>query len=303
MRSELPPALATGAIISMLVGAVMISTSAPWVKVVDVGPTASAFYRMAIGGIGLILLCKLQGRACWAGLSYALRLVPVAVFFALDLYFWHRSILYIGPGLATILANFQVFVLALVGWLWFKERVGLSFLAGVLAAFAGIWMLVGVEWGALGEQYRLGVIFGLMTAVAYSAFILSMRHAQGREATLSPPANLGLMSLICAALLGGLTLLEGQSFSVPDARSWAALLAYGLLCQVVGWMLITRAMPRLPAALVGLFLLLQPALSMLWDIIFFARPTDRWDLLGAALVLAGIYFANRRVTGDDEQGR
>ncbi|MDX1569065.1 MAG: DMT family transporter [Xanthomonadales bacterium] len=286
----------SAAVLSMLAGAVMISTSAPWVKVAEVAPSTSAFYRMAIGGVGLIILCLLQRRTLWQGTRYALRFVPVAIFFALDLYFWHRSIIYVGPGLATILANFQVFVLAMVGWLVFKERVPWTFFAGVLAAFAGIWLLVGVDWTQLGETYRVGVVFGLLTAVAYSAFILSMRQAQGARRTLSTPANLGIMSLICAAILAAVSWFEGHSFAVPNLKTWGALLAYGLFCQVIGWMLLTRAMPRLPAALVGLFLLLQPALSFLWDILFFARPTDRWDLVGAGLVLAGIYVANRRQT-------
>ena len=281
----------------------MISTSAVWVKLVDVPPTTSAFYRMMIGGIGLVVLCLVQGRTLWVGAGYALRFVPVAIFFALDLYLWHRSIIYVGPGLATILANFQVFVLALVGWLFFRERVGWRFLLGVVAAFTGIWMLIGVQWSALGEQYQLGVIFGLLTAAAYSSFILSMRHAQSHVTTLSPPANLAIMSLICAVLLALVVLVEGQSFVVASGADWAALLAYGLFCQVLGWVLITRSMPGLPAALVGLFLLLQPALSFVWDIIFFDRPTDRWDLVGAMLVLAGIYMANRkRRTGSNEPG-
>lgn len=278
----------------MLAGAVMISTSAPWVKVAEVAPTTSAFYRMTIGGLGLLVLCLLQRRTVWRDVRYAVRFVPVAVFFALDLFFWHRSIIYVGPGLATILANFQVFVLALVGWLFYSERVGWHFVIGVLGAFAGVWLLVGVDWNELGETYRWGVIFGLLTAAAYSAFILSMRHAQGLKTALSTPANLGVMSLICALILAGVSLAEGNSFAVPNLKTWGALLAYGLLCQVIGWMLLTRAMPRLPAALVGLFLLLQPALSLVWDILFFDRPTDRWDLVGAALVLAGIYVANRR---------
>lgn len=272
----------------------MISTSAPWVKVADVEPTVSAFYRMAIGAVGLIVLCLLQRRRLWLDARYALRFVPVALFFALDLYLWHRSIVYIGPGLATLLANFQIFVLATIGWLFYREKVGLNFAVGVLAAFAGIWILVGIDWGSLGPQYRLGVLLGLLTAAAYSSFILSMRAAQGAASSLSPPANLALMSVFCAAMLAALTLYEGHGFAVPNSKTWGALLAYGLLCQVVGWMLITRAMPRLPAAIVGLFLLLQPALSFLWDIIFFARPTDGGDLVGALLVLLGIYIANRR---------
>lgn len=278
----------------MLAGAVLISTSAPWVKLVDVAPSVSAFYRMLFGGIGLVLFCLVTRRALWAGLGYTLRFVPVAAFFAADLFLWHRSIIYIGPGLATILANFQVFVMALVGWLWFKERLSLRFVVGLLAAFTGTWLLVGVDWKALGPDARLGVWLGLGTAVAYSAFILSMRAAQQSSASLRPAANLGLMSLWCALILAVVVAVEGQSFAIPTRFDLGVLLIYGLFCQVLGWVLITKAMPSLPASVVGFFLLLQPALSMLWDILFFARPTDAGDLVGAALILTGMYIAHYR---------
>jgi len=184
--------------------------------------------------------------------------------------------------------------LAFVGWLFFRERIGLSFLSGLILAFAGVWLLVGVDWSLLGEQYRLGIGLGLLTAVAYSSFILLMRRIQSRPDTLSPLGSLAVMSIICAIILGGVVLFEGGTFAIPNQKSLFALLAYGLMCQVFGWLMITKAMPQMPASLIGLFLLLQPALSLLWDVVFFNRPTDQWDLVGAVCVLVGIYMASER---------
>ena len=282
------------AIAGMLAGAVMISTSAPWVAVANVAPSVSAFYRMAFGAVGLFALCLVSRRRTWQGSRYALRFLPVAVFFALDLYFWHRSIVYIGPGLSTVLANLQVFFLATAGWLLYRERVGLAFVLGTIATFAGIWLLVGQTWDAVTDEYRYGVLFGVLTAIAYAAFILSMRTAQRSVRTLSPPANLAWMSVFCAIILAGVALAEGHSFAIPDRETWLALLAYGLVCQVLGWVVITRSMPGLPAALVGIFLLLQPALSFLWDVTFFGRPFTAVDAAGLAAVLVGIYIASRK---------
>ena len=282
------------AVLGMLAGAIMISTSAPWVAVANVAPSVSAFYRMAFGAIGLFAVCLLSGRRTWQGSRYAIRFLPVAIFFALDLYFWHRSIVYIGPGLSTVLANLQVFFLATAGWVLYREKVGVRFAVGTAATFTGIWLLVGHTWAGVSDEYRIGVVFGILTAIAYAAFILSMRAAQSSVRTLSPPANLAWMSVFCAIILAGVALIEGQSFIIPDRQSWLALLAYGFVCQVLGWVVITRSMPSLPAALVGIFLLLQPALSFLWDVLFFARPFSAVDAVGVAAVLMGIYIASRK---------
>lgn len=106
----------------LLTGAVMISFSAVFVKLVSVSPATSAFYRMFFGGLILLGIVWWRKERVNLKASALAMLCVVAVFFALDLTFWHRSILYVGPGLATLLANFQVFVLAAVGVLVFGDR-------------------------------------------------------------------------------------------------------------------------------------------------------------------------------------
>lgn len=287
------------AMISILIGAVLISTSAPWVKVAQVAPSTAGFYRMLIGGVCLLLICLIQKRQVWAGLSYLLRLSPAAFFFALDLAFWHRSIHMIGPGLATILANLQVFCLALIGFLFFKEKISVRFMIGLVTAFSGVFILIGLDWSQVTDEYQQGVLYGVLTALSYTGFLLTMRRSQIASDSMTPLANLAIVSLLCMIFLASMVAYEGNSFAIPDLRSGLALLALGVLCQVIGWLLITRAMPSLPASIVGVVLLLQPALSMVWDVIFFNRPTSQLDIIGSLMVLVGIYLASRLETGSN----
>ncbi len=284
------------ALFSILLGAVLISTSAPWVKIADVAPTTAGFYRMLIGGVLLFVICLIQRRVVWMGVGYLFRLAPPAFFFALDLAFWHRSIHSIGPGLATILANLQVFFLAVIGFLFLREKITLRFSIGLITAFSGVFMLVGLDWSEVTEDYHQGVIFGLLTALSYTGFLLTMRRVQSFPDTLSPLANLAMISLLCGAMLAIQVGFEDNSFAIPDLNSLLALLALGVFCQVIGWLLITRAMPSLPASIVGVVLLLQPALSMVWDVIFFDRPTSHLDIVGSVMVLLGLYLATRLET-------
>ena len=95
-------------------------------------------------------------------------------------------------------------------------------------------------------------------------------------------------------MLGIAVLIENDSFAIPDAQSWSSLIGLGLFGQVLGWVLIARAMPQLPASLVGLLLLLQPALSFVLDVILFARPTSSMDWIGLVLSLLGIFIGSTR---------
>jgi drug/metabolite transporter (DMT)-like permease len=77
---------------------------------------------------------------------------------------------------------------------------------------------------------------------------------------------------------------------VPDVRSWAVLVAYGVVSQVLGWIFIYRGLLSVEASRAGLILLLQPSLAFIWDILFFARPAGWTDAVGAILALGAIYL-------------
>jgi drug/metabolite transporter (DMT)-like permease len=286
----------------VLAGATMISFSAVFVKVAeDVNPSISAFYRMAIGG-GCLLLISLLRRerfapATGAALKVYGLIALTAVFFVLDLESWHRSIQYIGPGLGVILANFQVFFLAAFGALFLGERLGRLYLPAVGLALAGLWLLLGVDTATLTRGTVIGVGLGLLTAFWYTGYILLLRRSQRLEAQaglkLSTLPNMAVMSLITGAIIGTAALARGLSFAIPDADTALALAAYGLGPQAVGWVLLSSGLPRLPASVAGLLMLLQPALAFIWDILFFARPTGPAGALGAALTIFAIWLGLR----------
>ncbi|SFN45158.1 DMT family transporter [Dokdonella immobilis] len=283
------------ALLQMIAGAALISTSSIFVRLAHVGPTVSAFYRVAFGG--LFLLVGLLAFRRWQRLRgvHLLWMLAPALAFALDLMLWHRSILRVGPGLATLLANFQVFVMALAGWLLHRERLHPPFLFGVALAFSGLYLLVGLDWPRLDGGYRLGVALGLLTGIAYAIYMLSMRQAQRSGGVHLHAAQwLCVMSLQCAGLLGLAILFEGDSLALPDLQTWSALLGLALVGQVFGWILLLRAIPQLPASIIGLLLLLQPAMSFMLDVLLFQRPTALPDWIGVGLCMLGIFIGSHR---------
>lgn len=282
------------ALLRMLTGAALISTTSVFVRYAHVAPTVSAFYRVAFGGAMLLALLSFGHK--WRGVTWrdAVWLIVPACAFAIDLMMWHRSIGLIGPGLATLVGNFQVFVMALAGVVFYGERLGWKFVLGVVLAMIGLCLLVGMDWRGLTASYRWGIVLGVTTGIAYAIYMLSLRQAQLRRAALSPEVALCLVSILCAVALAFAVLIEGESFAIPDTQSWAALLALAGVGQVLGWVLIARAMPQLPASVVGLLLLLQPALSFVLDVVLFGRPTHALAWAGLALSLLGIFVASQR---------
>ena len=281
----------------LVAGALVLGFSPVFVKVAAVGPAIAGFYRVLIGGIILLILSAIKREVLWKGWP-SFRLACLGgVLFALDLTLWHRSIDYVGPGLATILGNFQVFFLALFGVLFIGEKINWKFLLALPLAMLGIVMIVWGEWESLGTDYKTGVFWGLGTAVLYACFVLTLRKSQSIEHPLSPMANITMISWITMLVMGLEGVWQGQSFAISNLSTASALVGYGILGQVLGWVWVTRGLKSTPVSLAGLILLLQPTLAFNWDILFFDRPTDALDFLGAALALGAIYLGTRSRRG------
>ena len=154
--------------LQILLGAVIISFSSVFVKLVHVGPTTALFYRFIFGASALFAAALVTKTPLFRGLRSFLFAGLAGFLFSLDLFFWHRSILYVGPGLATILANFQVFILAVIGVVFMGERLRLFFIASIILAFSGLVLLTDLGFHSPDPFYLRGIIFGLLAAVLSS---------------------------------------------------------------------------------------------------------------------------------------
>jgi drug/metabolite transporter (DMT)-like permease len=278
----------------LFLGAVLISLSPVWVKLVSVSPTTSGFYRVAIGSVTVAILMvfarqkpRLSKRA-WILVGLA------GAFFSLDLFFWHRSIIFVGPGLSTLLANFQVFIMMFAGVVLLHQKPSAMQLLAVPLALLGLVMIVGFDWQSLPGDYRLGVIFGLLTAIMYAGYLLSLRAARIDSESRLPLAEVAVVSIVCTVLLVLIAQVEGVSLAVPDSADIKWLLCYGILSHSFGALLLASSLPHVSTTEAGLALLLQPTLSFVWDILFFGRPMQPIEITGAAIALIAIYLGSRR---------
>ncbi len=278
-----------------LAGALTIAFSAILVRQAGVHPATAAVYRCAYAVPVLGLLAWRERRRYGPRAAGQQRLALVAgLFFAADLIFWHQAIADVGAGLATVLGNLQVVVVPFVAWAVLSEAPGRRILAALPLTLAGVALISGaLEDGAYGTHPLRGVLYGALTGVSYAGFILVLRH--GNEDLRRPAGPLfdatwvgGLVSLAVAFLLGVDDLVPAW-----PSVGWLVLLA--LSSQVLGWMLISNSLPRLPAALTSMILTIQPVGSVVLGIVLLGEDPSLLQLCGAACILAGLVsIATRR---------
>jgi drug/metabolite transporter (DMT)-like permease len=275
-------------VVSAVAGALCIAFSAILVRLADVSPDTAAVFRClyAVPTLGMV--------AAWERRRYGPRTsgerwlaVIAGAFFALDLMFWHRSIEAVGAGLATVLGNLQVVLVAVVAWLLLGERPGARLVATIPVVLVGVLLISGVlEEGAFGRDPVLGVVFGALTALAYTGFILVLRRGNRDLRRPAGPLLDATATAAVVAALGGWVVGDLDPWPGWPAQGWLVVLA--LTAQVAGWLLISVSLPRLPAALTSVLLTIQPVGSVLLAMLILDEAPSALQLAGVVLVLAGV---------------
>jgi drug/metabolite transporter (DMT)-like permease len=267
-------------------GALVIAFSAILVRLAEVSPSTAAFFRClyALPVLGALAWVERRRYGPRPGRERLLALVA-GVALAADLTFWHHSIEAVGAGLATVLGNVQVVLVGLIAWIALGERPDNRALASIPIVFVGVVLISGVVGaGAYGDDPALGV--------AYALFILILR--QGNSDVRRPGGPLFDATLSAAAFsaLGGMVVADIDWAPGPESQAWLVVLA--LSSQVLGWLLISVSLPRLPAVVTSILLMLQPAGAVFLGAVLLSEAPSPVQLTGVAVVLGGVAVATLR---------
>jgi drug/metabolite transporter (DMT)-like permease len=278
--------------LAVLAGAALIAVSATLVRLSGATPGMAAFFRCAFALPPLWGVMRLDrrraGRSPLRGRARGLAWLA-GVAFGADLVLWSHAINAVGAGLATVLGNLQVVFVALIAWIALGERPAKPLLIALGPMFFGVVLIGGLFGSHTYGNTWVGVGFGAATSICYAAFILLLRGAGGPA--VGAVAPLFEATFAGAVTSGGLALVFGDArLATPwPTLGWLALLAVS--SQVVGWLLISRHLTALPAALTSALLLVQPAGAVVLGAVIFGENPSVEQLGGVALLLAGVVGA------------
>lgn len=279
----------------LLLGAVGIAFAPIFVRLSEVGPVATAFWRVCLAAPVLWLWMSTSDRRAGAaarkpqGLRDYARLSLAGLFFAGDLAFWHWAIQFTSVANATLLANFAPIFVTLGAWALFGERFSRTFLAGGAIALAGATVLMGDSL-SLGGDHPFGDLLGLITAMFYGAYILTIGRLR---ADFSTPTIMAWSSITTGLVVLPVALLSGETLIATSLAGWAALIGLAWVSHAGGQSLIAFALAHLPAAFSSVSLLLQPVIAAMLAWLILAEPLGPLQALGGAIVLTGILLARR----------
>jgi drug/metabolite transporter (DMT)-like permease len=274
-----------------LFGALAIAFSSILVRLSHASPSTAAIFRCFFALPVLGVLAWMEDRR-FGSRSWRERRVLLAagVFFAADLILWHHSIEDVGAGLATVLANIQVVLVPLVAWAVLTERPGRRVLAALPIALFGVVLISGVlQHGAYGRAPGRGALFGIGAGVAYVGFLLLLRRGGSDLRRVAGPLFDATAVATVVCVVAGLVIGDADLAPGWPGVGWLAVLA--LTSQVLGWLLITTSLPRLPAAITSLTLTVQPVGSVALAALILSEAPSALQLVGVAIVLIAVITA------------
>jgi len=292
-----PPRAAdsTFAFAALFVGAIAIGASPIFVRLAEVGPFASAFWRIFLA---LPLLAawmvaegppkdpahRLKGWAAWKPM------VPAGLFFAGDLTFWHLSITHTTVTNATLFANFSPVVVTIGAWLFLKEPITRAFAIGLGLAMTGSFLLVGSSY-QLDPSHVVGDIYGMITAFFFGSYVLSVRAVRNR---VSAAALMFRSGCITVVILFIIALVMEDRLTPLTWHGWASLIALAVIAHVAGQGLLAYALGHVTATLSSLVILIEPLAAAILGWLVLSEAVTPLQGAGGLVILAGIYIARRK---------
>ncbi len=289
-----------------LAGASLLSFAPLFYIQSETTPITGAFFRMVYAIPILLLLVWYLNREDSRSFNTRVLTFAAGILLAIDFAGYHSAIDYIGSGIATLIGNSQVIIVTLSSWWLFGERPNRMILLALPMVMIGLVFIAGI-WDdePYGEDPFKGVLASIVAAIFYSSFLILYRYSNRIKAS---SANLQLDATIGAAIglfLIGIAPLDGLDIEPINftlswpGHGWLFLLA--ISCQVIGWIAITFALPRLPAAHTSFAVLLQPVLTIVWGVILLSEKPSLQQIVGMTLIFSAIIAVT--MFGESQSGR
>jgi drug/metabolite transporter (DMT)-like permease len=282
-QNNLGPKVTPGfAFVALVLGNIAIAFGPLLVRWSDTGPIASGFWRVTLA---LPVLFLLGRRAGYRWKSADRHMVTLAIwagiFFGIDIAVWHLGIFQTKMANATLFANSASLLLIIYGVILARAWPSKWQNVAILLAFAGGGLLLGQSF-ELSPRNFIGDLLCLLGGLFYTFYlVLMIRVRQSTESwtALGIASASGAVVMLIGALAMGETIMP---------QIWWPLLLLAFSSQIFGQGCLTIALPHLPPLVIGLALLLQPAISATAAWVVFDESLTILDLIGGFMVMAAL---------------
>lgn len=278
------------AFLGLVLGSILMGMSPMFVRLADVGPFASAFWRVFLALPPLWLWMRMASEppsnnpACHRAILFS------GLAFTGDLIFWHLSILHTTIANATLLATIAPLWVFLVAFLVFGQHLRRLEILGLVICLIGGIFLIGDSFTVDPSRLR-GDAEGLITSFFFGLYIVFIGIARKHTG----PARITFWSTaITAACLLVAALVSGDVMLPSSLRGWAVLAGLAFFSQAAGQGLLAYALGNLPTAFSSLVVFMEAVAAAALGWIVLNEPLGIWQWAGGFLVLFGIWLARPR---------
>ena len=269
--------------LSLVIGIICISFSPIFVKLAGTSPLGAAFYRVFVAWLCLLPYCIIK-KKLRIDKRQLLIAVAAGIVFASDISVWNMSLLKISATVSTLIANLAPVWVGLMSYLLFKKRSGNFFWIGTGIAIVGMVVLVGYQH-ILHLEFNAGILLATLASLLYAGYILITKNIM---------AGIDVFTFMFYSMLGAgvflffVNVFAGSNFTHFPVNVWLYFVGMGLLCQLLGWLTINYSLRYLESTKVAIALLSQTVFAGLLAAFLLDEQLQAKELIGSAIVLAGI---------------
>lgn len=281
----------------LLFGAFAISLAPIFVRISNLEPVVSAFYRLSLALPFFMVLPFMGAARAEVPVRSLFSITPrdaalmllCGAMLAADLALWHISITLTSVANATLFNNCAPVILLILGWVFFRERITREVLIALAVAAAGMSLLMGENFAVAPDQF-FGDAVAVSTAFFYAIYLFLVKSLRARYDTFAIMAGTSFASAACLLVV---CLLNGWPLLPADLDGWMIVFGLALICHVIGQSLIAKALAHLPVTVSSFGLLLQPVSAAILAWLLFNEALSAMQITGGVLVLCGIVLSNR----------
>jgi drug/metabolite transporter (DMT)-like permease len=277
-------------IVLLLAALIIIGFSAIFIKLSLAPGNVTAFYRLFIGSVIVVIPFLFDIRK--PGKRPSKRAVIIStgagVVFGIDMVLWTTGVDLGGATMPTLVANTAPVWVGLGAMIFFKEKLRAGFWLGLAIALAGVFLVMS-DINGKPVSFNTGTLLGLSAAIFYGSFFLISQHARKQINTL----QYFFISSFSASMVNLLFIfILGQRLFGYPLVSWVYFFIMGFIGQVAGWLILNYLQGKLPASLIAPTLLVQPVMTALLAMFFLGDSFTLIDVIGGTIVLAGIFIVH-----------